>query len=96
MKNLKNMLSAASLTAVMVFGAVSANAGLMISDRATTANQCTVKSSIFQQVAGIFNNLSGLMISDLNGLMISDAPTPGCTNTDGLMISDRNGLMISD
>jgi len=90
------MLSAASLMAVMVFGAVSANAGLMISDRSATTGQCTVKGGVLQQVAGIFNNLSGLMISDLNGIIIVDAPTPGCTETNGLMISDRNGIIITD
>ncbi|MBA4124992.1 MAG: hypothetical protein H0X72_21315 [Acidobacteria bacterium] len=84
MKNLKNMVAAASLMAVMVFGAVSANAGLSNSD--TTANltkgQCTVKSGgILQYLAGIINGLSGVIIID--------APAPECTETGGPPSSDR-------
>lgn len=93
MKNLKSMLSAASLMAVMVFGAVSANAGLIISDRATndTKGQCTVKDGgILQQLAGIII----LGAPTLNGIIILGAPE--CSQTDGLIISDRNGLIISD
>jgi hypothetical protein len=95
MKNLKNMLSAASLMAVMVFGAVSANAGLLISDRTTndTKGQCTTKTGgILQQLAGIII----LGAPSLNGIIILGAPAPECTEKDGLLISDRSGLLISD
>lgn len=86
------MVSAASLMAVMVFGAVSANAGLLISDRATntTKSQCTVKGGILQQLAGIIL----LGAPSLNGIILLGAPE--CTETDGLLISDRSGLLISD
>lgn len=70
MKNLKNMLSAAILMAVMVFGSVSANAGLLQSD--TTESQCTGSSSgILEDFASIINGLTGINIFD--------APTPACT-----------------
>ncbi|MDQ3041832.1 MAG: hypothetical protein M3R11_05560 [Acidobacteriota bacterium] len=92
MKNLKNMLSAASLMAVMVFGAVSANAGLLISDRATNTSkgQCTIKGGFLQELAGIII----LGAPSLNGIIILGAPE--CTEKDGLLISDRSGLLISD
>ncbi len=99
MKNLKNMLAAASLMAVLGISTVSATTGLMISDRtANTPKTCTVKGGgVLQQISGvIISGLSGLMISDLHGVIISGAPTPECTDANGLMISDRSGLMISD
>lgn len=90
MKNLKNTISAAGLMAVLALGAVSANAGMIISDRAT--GQCSVKGGILQQVAGII--IVGL--PSLNGMIISDRATPCETNADGMIISDRNGMIISD
>ncbi|MGI8641701.1 MAG: hypothetical protein ACR2MG_17375 [Pyrinomonadaceae bacterium] len=67
MKNLKNMMSAASLTAVLVFGAVSANAELLRGDRTKnpTEVQCTVKSGGFLKgLAGFINELTGITIFD--------------------------------
>ena len=91
MKNLKNTISAAGLMAVLALGAVSANAGMIISDRAT--GQCTVNDGgILQQVAGII----AVGLPSLNGMIISDAPTPCDTNADGMIISDRSGMIISD
>jgi len=76
MKNLKNMVSAASLTAVLVFGAVSANAQLLKGDRTkvTTEVQCTVKSE------GFFQGLRGI-INKLTGITIFDVTPPVCTET---------------
>ena len=67
MKNLKNMVSAASLMAVLVFGAVSANAQLLKGDRTkvTTEVQCTVKKDGFLKGLGSFiNGLTGITIFD--------------------------------
>ncbi len=100
MKNLKIMMAAVGLAAVLGISSVSANTGIMISDRsANVAAPCVVKDGgIFQQVVGILvAGLNGIMISDLNGIMISDSPTTGCDkDMNGIMISDRNGIMISD
>ncbi len=80
MKNLKNMVSAASLMAVLVFGAVSANAQLLKGSRTKKPIevQCTVKSDGFLQgLAGIINGLTGITIFDVT--------TPVCTEVN----SDR-------
>lgn len=90
MKNLKNTISAVGLMAVLALGAVSANAGMIISDRAS--GQCTVKDpTISDQIAGII--IVGAPV--LSGMIISDAPVP-CDEKDGMIISDRNGMIISD
>ena len=76
MKNLKNMAAMASLMAVMVFGAVSANAERNINNGSVKEmkGQCTVKSGgIFQDLAAIINGLSGISIFD--------TPAPVCTET---------------
>ena len=99
MKNLKNMLAAASLMAVLGISTVSANTGVIIRDRAAnTTKTCTVKGGgILQQISGvIIQGLSGLMVSDLHGVIISGAPAPECTDANGFMLSDRNGFMLSD
>ncbi len=77
MKNIKNMIAAAGLMAVLVFGAISASADSLTSD-GTAKGQCTVKSEgILQNLAGIINGLTGIIIFD----------TPACT--DGLLDSNR-------
>lgn len=69
MKNLKNMIAAAGLMAVLVFGAISANAESF--GDGTAKGQCTVKSEdILQNLAGIINGLTGITIFD----------TPTCTD----------------
>jgi len=98
MKNLKNMVAALSLMAVLGFGAVSANAGLLISDR--SSNGCApVKNDILTQLSGILivgaPMLDGIIILGRNGLLISDR-TACESSKDGLLISDRSGLLISD
>ncbi len=68
MKNLKNMVAAASLMAVLVFGAVTANAGLLKGDRTNnpTEVQCTVKSEGFLKgLAGFINGLTGITFFDV-------------------------------
>lgn len=84
MKNLKNMIASAGLMAVMVFGAVSANAGSLNSDEAAnrTKGQCAVKSG------GIFQDLAGF-INGLTGIVIFDAPSPECTKTDEPPVLER-------
>ena len=92
MKNLKNMLSAAGLMVVLGFGAVSANAGLLITDR-TNNQPCTVKSSFLTQLSGII--IVGM--PSLDGIIIIDAPK-GCVSNenDGIILVDRDGIIIID
>ena len=68
MKNLKNMVSATGLMAVLVFGAVSVNAQSSKGDRTKnpTEVQCTVKSEgFFQGLRGIINKLTGITFFDV-------------------------------
>ena len=98
MKNLKNTISAAGLMAVMAFGAVSANAGLIITDKtANTAPTCSVKDDMVQQLAGIFNTVTGIIITDRDGIIIVDKQSAECVQAkDGIIITDRDGLIITD
>lgn len=68
MKNIKNMASAAGLMAVLVFGAISANAGLVKGDETadTTNVQCTANSEGFaDKLAGFINGLTGIAVFDV-------------------------------
>ena len=90
MKNFKNTISAVGLMAVLALGAVSANAGMILSDRAT--GQCTIKEvGIIEQIAGII--IVGAPA--LGGMILSDAPIP-CDEKNGMILSDRNGMILSD
>jgi len=94
MKNLKNMVAATCLMAVLGFGAVSANAGLIVSDRCAAAPETTLAEDFGGILAVAFPMVDGIIISDRSGLIVSDKPA-GC-QTDGLIVSDRDGIIILD
>lgn len=100
MKNLKNTIAAAALLTVLGFGAVSAHAGLLISDKNTDQGGCNPKSGLLNQLAGILivgaPMLDGIIIVGRDGLMMSDKAAPCTENKDGIIIVGRDGIMISD
>ena len=65
MKNLKNMMAAVTMLAVLVLGTTSANAGLLMSDRANPGqgNSCTVKQDIMADLTGIILHRMGIILS---------------------------------
>lgn len=92
MKNLKNMMAATGLAAVLMMSATSAQAGLLMSDRAVAINpstECTDNAD-----TSLYSQFAGILIVGVNGLLMSDAPVTddtGCkadTGTDGLLMSD--------
>ena len=82
MKNIKNTIAAMSLMAVLGLGSITANAGLIMSDRGIGDNtpKCEVSNG------GILNELMGILIvgvtSSATGILIVGRP--------GLLMSDRN------
>ncbi len=91
MKNFKNMISALSLMAVMVFGAVSANAGLLISDRGTGCQNTSTAQEIPNALDGIIIGVplvDGIIIIGRTGLLISDRTDCNTAERGGLLISD--------
>lgn len=100
MKNLKNIVAATGLMAVLGFGAVSAHAGLIISDRTQNGSPCAAApvTSLADDLNGIllvgFPMLDGIIITDRTGLIISDRAA--CGATDGIIITDRDGIIITD
>lgn len=94
MKNFKNMTAALSLMAVLGFGAVSANAGLIISDRSANGveTQCTQEQGIVRDIAGVVaagaSMFDGIIIIGREGLIISDRTNCSTTSRDGIIISD--------
>ena len=88
MKNLKNMAAAMVMMVVLGVGVVSADPGLLISDRTTPTQQPCI-GGVLQNAAGVINGLGGLLISDFTGIIIIDATNPGCVQaTDGIIIID--------
>lgn len=101
MKNLKNKLAAFGMVAVLGLGTVSANAGMLISDRSANGQQvCSTTDSFLTQLQGILivgaPQLSGMLISDRSGMLISDRGAGCDASKSGMLISDRSGMLISD
>ena len=93
MKNLKNMLAAITLTAVLMLGATSANAGILLSDLAGTVNQnpCTeqttkVDGGIAINDGIIVAGFTGIIVAGFTGIIVAGAAdTPvNC----GILMSD--------
>ena len=76
MKNIKNTVAAMTLAAVLGLGAVSANAGLLLSDRnvnTTSQPSCTASST------SVFDQLTGIIIvgfTSLTGVKLGSQPAP--------------------
>ena len=97
MKNIKNVMTAITLAATLAFGSVSANAGLLVSDRSVAGTTCTANdTSILSQAMGIIivgltSSATGIIIVGRSGLMITDRSANGCVAD-----QSRTGLMIVD
>ena len=105
MKNLKNMFMVSGLMAVIMLGASTANAGIIIIAKANqdvqTTAQCTEEATTFLQKIGI-------VLTDLSRALIggdaseSDRNCNGNGSADnskqGLLVTDnsRKGLLVSD
>lgn len=93
------MISALTLMVVLGLGAVSANAGFMISDRGNGSQApCNVKSdtSSFDGIIIVgLPMLDGIIIVGRDGLMISDKGNT-CQQTETNEIPENGGFMISD
>lgn len=100
MKNIKNTLAATVLAAVLGVSSVSANTGLIISDRGVGGenNVPTCGSSdtgVLSSLMGIIiygatSSATGIIIYGRDGFLVSDRNTNGCStqNKDGFLVSD--------
>ena len=92
MKNIKNTVAAMTLMAVLGLGAVTANAGLLVSDRGINTNSVPTCNS---NGGGVLDQATGILIvgfSSLTGILIADRQTPCVQNpTDGV---SNDGILI--
>lgn len=86
---MKKTIATITLALVMSFGTIFANAGTMVSDKATT-DTCTQKEGTM-----VSDFMVSLFKSIVGDILPSD--TKPCTiNTNGTMVSDAPGTMVSD
>lgn len=87
MKNLKNLLAAVTLMAVLMIGASTAKAGLLVSDFTGSAPEtpCTETNDdtkldwgvIVNGATGVIvNGFTGLLVSDFTGVIVVGATDP--------------------
>ncbi len=96
MKNFKNTLAAIGLAAVLGVSTITANAGLLLSDRAVT-NQDSTTTQTCTSPTGILDQLSGIIIIgvpySITGLLLSDRAVAAAPcqvqQLDGLLLSDK-------
>ena len=92
MKNIKNTVAAMTLAAVLGLGAVSANAGILMTGRGANTNNVPTCNAT---ETGVFNQLTGILIvgfASLTGILMTDRQTPCVQNpTDG---AASTGILI--
>lgn len=100
MKNLKNMVAATGLMAILGMGAVTANAGILISDAANQGGETQCQATTNDTELDV----QGIIIASITGILISD----GANLSTGILISDKTacggggdsltstGILISD
>jgi hypothetical protein len=68
MKNLRNLITAAGLMAVLVMGAISANAGVLLADRSVNTDPCSTNTKqdegiiLSDIVDGVIMHLTGVIM----------------------------------
>ena len=91
---MKKTLTTISMAIVLLLGATFANAGIIVSDKATSS--CSRDGIIVSDRAGIIvSDRAGIIVSDIAGIIVSDIF--------GIIVSDvkggdpcRNGIIVSD
>lgn len=78
------MFTAGILAAVLTVGATSANAGVILSDRAN--GQCE------DNTVDYIKMITGILLSDYasTGVILSDSAEPGC------IVKENTGVILSD
>ena len=80
MRNLRNLFAAFALTAVLMFGTVGANAGIIIAG-AVEEDPCTEKTETSFKDGIIIAGATGIIIAGFTGIIIAGAaeePTADC------------------
>ncbi len=95
MKNLKNLMTAVTLLAVLVMGAISTNAGVLIGDRTAAENTCTTDTKfdagiIISEIVGIIiGGRVGIIIGGREGIIIGG-------RTETCQDQSRAGVLLAD
>ncbi|HEY0428286.1 MAG TPA: hypothetical protein VGC76_10930 [Pyrinomonadaceae bacterium] len=89
MKNLKNLTAAFTLLVVMIMGAVSANAGILLGDRSIPVNSdpCVSNDSPTKSDTGIIvAGFTGIIVAGFTGIIVAgkDTTQVNC----GILMSD--------
>jgi hypothetical protein len=87
MKNLRNLMTAVTLMAMLVIGTVSANAGIIVAGRGEctdTKTETTVDWGII--VAGF----TGIIVAGFTGIIVAGKADTGCQD------QSRGGILLAD
>ena len=100
MKNLRNLMNAVTLMLVLVIGAVSANAGILLSDRSVKSDPCSTDTKVDSGiiVAGatgiIVAGFTGIIVAGFTGIIVAGKgeETTNC----GIIVAGRDGILLAD
>lgn len=94
MKNLRNLMNAVTLMVVLVMGAVSANAGILLSDRKVNTNTdpCSTDTKVDSGI--IVAGFTGIIVAGFTGIIVAGKgeETTNC----GIIVAGRGGILLSD
>jgi hypothetical protein len=104
MTNLKNLLATITLSAVIVLGTMTANAGILVSDFANQGNDnpCTANDGVKLDMGIIVAGLTGIIIAGRTGIIVAGrdgiiiAGKDDTTSDCGIIIAGRDGILMSD
>lgn len=79
MKNLKNLMTAVTLFAVLVLGTASANAGILLGDRGvSTEDPCAENDTKFDM---------GIIVAGFTGIIVA--------GRGGIIVAGRDGIIVA-
>ncbi len=88
MKNLRNLIAAVTLMAVLVMGSISANAGILLGDLKGNSDTCANDTKVDSGI--IIGGFTGIIIGGFTGIIIGGVSGTGCQeqSDSGILLGD--------
>lgn len=88
MKNLKNLLAAGTLLAVMVLGTTVTNAGILMSDRSGNGGgTCGDNGDASLDMGIIVAGITGIIVAGRTGIIVA--------GRDGIIVAGKDGIIVA-
>lgn len=94
MKNLRNLMAWITISAVLMMGTVSANAGVIVAglDRSDCTNE---ESTVLDYAGIIIAGITGVVVAGRTGVVVAGRDGVVVAGRDGVVVAGRDGVVVA-